>query len=120
MLATSLSFLICSIRSGVGRLDDRGWRLSRKTVYDDVTKRYPAATVIVPPHLSAVSSETAVTRRDKHLETFARSGRIGGVPNIPGEASLKPRCADSRLSLAGDFVPELYQSKDRVKGPSLR
>ena len=83
--------------------------------YYDITKRYPAATVIVPPHSSAVSSETALTRRDKHLETFARSGRIGGVPHIPGEASLKPRCADSRLSSAGDFVPELYQSNDRIK-----
>lgn len=83
--------------------------------YYDITKRYPAATVIVPPHSSAVSSETAVTRRDKLLETFARSGRIGGVPHIPGEASLKPRCADSRLSSAGDFVPELYQSNDRIK-----
>jgi hypothetical protein len=89
-------------------------------VYDDIMKRYPAATVNVPPHSSAVSSETAVTRRDKHLETFARSGRICGVPNIPREASLKPRCADSRLSSAGNFVPELYQSKDRIKGPSLR
>jgi hypothetical protein len=54
--------------------------------YYDITKRYPAATVIVPPHSSAVSSETALTRRDKHLETFARSGRIGGVPDIPREA----------------------------------
>jgi hypothetical protein len=82
--------------------------------YYDITKRYPAATVIVPPHSSAVSSETALTRRDKHLETFARSGRIGGVPDIPREAYLKPRCADSRLSSAGDFVLELYQSKDRA------
>jgi len=42
-----------------------------------VAKRHPEAAVIIPPRSTAVSSETAPTQRDKHLETIARHGRIG-------------------------------------------
>ena len=48
-----------------------------QAVYDEVAKRHPEAAVIIPPRSTAVSSETASTQRDKHLETIARHGRIG-------------------------------------------
>ena len=48
-----------------------------QAVYDAVTRRHPEAAVIIPPRSTAVSSETASTQRDKHLEMIARHGRIG-------------------------------------------
>ena len=51
----------------------------RDDVYGEVAARYPAATVIVPPRLSAVPSETAETaptQRDQHLRLIAERGRM--------------------------------------------
>jgi transposase len=48
-----------------------------QAVYDAALKRHPEAAVIIPPRSTAVSSETASTQRDKHLEMITRHGRIG-------------------------------------------
>ena len=48
-----------------------------QAVYDAVAKRHPEAAVIIPPRSTAVSSETASTQRDKHIEMVARHGRVG-------------------------------------------
>ncbi len=68
MLAMSLSFLICcdQIGSPVGLMTGDG-TYDCKIVYDAVAKRHPAASVIIPPRSTAVSSETAATQRDTHL-----------------------------------------------------
>src|SRR5947209_2591100 len=51
----------------------------RDDVYGEVAQRHPAATVIVPPRLSPVPSETAETaptQRDQHLRLVAERGRM--------------------------------------------
>src|SRR4051794_22448860 len=52
----------------------------RDDVYAEVAVRHPAATVVVPPRVNAVPSETAEiapTQRDRHLRCIAERGRIG-------------------------------------------
>src|SRR3954449_8207424 len=52
----------------------------REDVYGAVTERHPEAAVVVPPRRDAVpsgASETAPTRRDRHLRLTAEHGRIG-------------------------------------------
>jgi Transposase DDE domain len=52
----------------------------REDVYGAVAERYPEAAVIVPPRSRAVpseASETAPTRRDRHLRLIAEQGRMG-------------------------------------------
>ncbi len=47
-------------------------------VYADVAERHPDAAVIVPPHCTAVLSETAATaptQRDRHLQCIAETSR---------------------------------------------
>ena len=59
--------------TGDGAYDQEG-------VYSGVAARHPAAAVIVPPRSSAVPSETAETaptRRDRHLQAIAETGRMG-------------------------------------------
>jgi hypothetical protein len=46
-------------------------------VYDEILQRHPEADVIIPPRSTAVISERGTTRRDEHLRTIARHGRIG-------------------------------------------
>jgi hypothetical protein len=38
-----------------------------QVVYDAVAKRHPEASVIVPPRIAAVASETTASQRDNHL-----------------------------------------------------
>jgi hypothetical protein len=52
----------------------------RDDVYREVCQRHPDAAVIVPPRSSAVPSataETALTKRDLHLQLIAERGRMG-------------------------------------------
>ena len=46
-------------------------------VYDEITRRHPEADVIIPPRATAVMSESGTTRRDAHLRTIERHGRMG-------------------------------------------
>src|ERR1700722_13694046 len=46
-------------------------------VYDEVSRRHPDANVVIPPRSTAVVSESGTTRRDAHLRTIERHGRIG-------------------------------------------
>jgi Transposase DDE domain len=46
-------------------------------VYDEVSRRHPDADVVIPPRSTAVVSETGTTRRDEHLRTIEKHGRIG-------------------------------------------
>jgi hypothetical protein len=46
-------------------------------VYDEITRRHPEADVIIPPRSTAVMSESGTTRRDAHLRTIERHGRMG-------------------------------------------
>ena len=45
-------------------------------VYDEITRRHPEADVIIPPRSTAVMSESGTTRRDAHLRTIERHGRV--------------------------------------------
>src|ERR1019366_877884 len=46
-------------------------------VYDEISRHHPDADVIIPPRSTAVISESRTTRRDAHLRTIERHGRIG-------------------------------------------
>src|ERR1700676_229348 len=46
-------------------------------VYDEIIRRHPEADVIIPPRSTAVMSESGTTRRDAHLRTIERHGRVG-------------------------------------------
>jgi DDE family transposase len=46
-------------------------------VYDEIEQRHPEAGVIIPPRSTAIVSESGTTRRDAHLLTIERHGRIG-------------------------------------------
>jgi hypothetical protein len=46
-------------------------------VYDEVSRRHPDADVVIPPRSTAIVSETGRTRRDEHLRTIEKHGRIG-------------------------------------------
>jgi DDE family transposase len=46
-------------------------------VYDEISQRHPEADVIIPPRSTAVISESGTTRRDEHLRTIEKHGRIG-------------------------------------------
>jgi Transposase DDE domain len=59
--------------TGDGAYDQAG-------VYSTVGKHHPDADVIVPPRSTAVPSgmvESAPTRRDRHLQSIAKHGRMG-------------------------------------------
>ena len=45
--------------------------------YDEVSRHHPDAEVIIPPRSTAVVSESGTTRRDEHLRTIEKHGRIG-------------------------------------------
>ena len=49
-------------------------------VYQAVAERAPDAAVVIPPRATAVLSataETALTQRDRHIQTIAEKGRLG-------------------------------------------
>jgi hypothetical protein len=46
-------------------------------VYDEISKRHPDADVIIPPRPTATVSDSGTTRRDAHLRTIEKHGRIG-------------------------------------------
>jgi hypothetical protein len=46
-------------------------------VYDEVERRHPGAEVIILPRSTATLSESGTTRRDAHLRTIDKHGRIG-------------------------------------------
>jgi hypothetical protein len=47
-----------------------------QSVYDAVAERHPMASVIVPPRITSVSSETMASQRDEHLKIITESGRM--------------------------------------------
>jgi hypothetical protein len=52
------------------------------STYDNVAQRHPDAAVVVPPHSTAVPSETAEsapTQRDRHLQSSADQATIGAL-----------------------------------------
>jgi hypothetical protein len=46
-------------------------------VYDAVAARHPEASVIIPPRITALPSETTKRQRDRHIEAIEKHGRIG-------------------------------------------
>ena len=46
-------------------------------VYDEISQRHLDADVIIPPRSTAVPTEGGTTRRDAHLRTIEKHGRIG-------------------------------------------
>ncbi len=68
--------LLARIERSVGSMAGDGAR-DCQMVCDAVAKRHPQAAVIILPRSTAVSSKTATTQRDNHLEMTARQGRIG-------------------------------------------
>jgi hypothetical protein len=46
-------------------------------VYDEFSRCHPEAEVIIPPRSTAIVSESGTTRRDEHLRTIEKHGRIG-------------------------------------------
>src|ERR1700680_2287623 len=48
-----------------------------EVVHDEITRRHPEADVIIPSRSTAVMTESGTTRRDAHLRTIERHGRIG-------------------------------------------
>lgn len=46
------------------------------SVYQAVLTKQPDATVIIPPHKTAVCSSTGATQRDQHIVTIDQQGRI--------------------------------------------
>ncbi len=46
-------------------------------VYDEISQRHPETDVIIPPRSTAIVSESGTTRRDEHLQTIEKHGRIG-------------------------------------------
>ena len=48
-----------------------------QVVYDAVAERHPEASVIAPPRITAVASETTASQRDNHLAVIAERRRIG-------------------------------------------
>ena len=47
-----------------------------QVVYDAVAERHPEASVIVPPRITAVASETTTSQRGEHLTTITMYGRM--------------------------------------------
>ena len=45
-------------------------------VYDAVVERHPEAAVVIPPRATAVSNETTMTQRDRHIADIERHGRM--------------------------------------------
>src|SRR5690349_5818156 len=48
-----------------------------EVVYDSVANRHPDAEVIIPPRATAVTNETTMTQRDRHIATIEKHGRMG-------------------------------------------
>jgi hypothetical protein len=46
-------------------------------VYNAVAAGHPEAAIIIPPRVTAVTSETTATQRDQHVATVAMHGRMG-------------------------------------------
>jgi hypothetical protein len=47
-----------------------------EAAYSAVADQHPGAAVVIPPRVTAVSSHTTTTQRDRHLSTIAEHGRI--------------------------------------------
>ena len=45
-------------------------------VLQAVLDKHPDAQVVIPPHKTAVCSETGDSQRDRHIQTIAQEGRI--------------------------------------------
>ena len=57
-------------------------------VYDEFSRCHPEADVIIPPRSTAVVSESGTTRRDEHLRTIEKHGRIGWHRRSPVETAM--------------------------------
>ena len=73
---TAVPDLLDQITDTVGSVTADG-AYDGDTVYDAVLQRHPDADVIIPPRSTAVVSGTGTSRRDEHLETIEKHGRLG-------------------------------------------
>jgi hypothetical protein len=48
-----------------------------EAVYDAVAARHPRAEIIIPPRVTSVTVGTTATRRDQHIATVTKHGRMG-------------------------------------------
>lgn len=94
---SAVAALLDQIEGSVGSMTGDG-AYDGQAVYDEVAKRHPEAAVIIPPRSTAISSETASTQRTSISRRSQGMGVLAGsgVPDIPGGASLKLRCTDTR------------------------
>jgi hypothetical protein len=46
-------------------------------VYDEILRRHPDADVVIPPRSTAMITESGTTRRDAHIRTIEKHGKIG-------------------------------------------
>jgi hypothetical protein len=80
----------------------------RDDVYGAVTKRHPAAAVVVPPRKDAVPSgpaETAPTQRDRHLQLITEHGRMAWQKTSGYNFRAKAEAAVSRYKrVIGDAL----------------
>ena len=77
-----------------------------QVVYNAVAERHPEASVIVPPRITAVASETTASQRDNHLAVIAERGRMGWQRSLGIIVGvwLKPRCFATKPSSVDDFT----------------
>jgi transposase len=73
---SQLSGLLDQIDADVASLTADG-AYDGETVYDAVADRYPEAEIIIPPRATAVPNEIRTTRRDRHIATIEKHGRMG-------------------------------------------
>jgi hypothetical protein len=98
--------------TGDGAYDQEG-------VCGEVAASYPDAMVIVPPHSSAVPSETAETaptQRDRHLQLIAERSRTGWQKASGGRRGGCCQCPEPH---AGDETPELRPHRMRPIAPAI-
>ena len=94
-------------------------------VHDEFSQRHPGAAVIIPPRSTAVVSESGTTRRDEHLRTIEKHGRIGwqrrsGAQAIADGAWLKRQCSAIGPSLGTASTPALCPIKRRRRESEVR
>jgi Transposase DDE domain len=73
---TMVSDLLDLIDGSIASLTGDG-AYNADEVYDEIERRHLEADIIIPPRSTAVVSESGISRRDAHLRTIDKRGRIG-------------------------------------------
>jgi hypothetical protein len=73
---SELPGLLDQVDAGIASLTADG-AYDGEVVYDAVANRHPDAEIIIPPRATAVPNKTTATRRDRHITTIDKHGRMG-------------------------------------------